>query len=193
MKDLGPITDKQAARLRTWARDGFVVFHVGTAQDSVDPAAMALEQAFAGVVPRALFRCPALATVPMGWVPEITPHPAAALDLQRLSPAVETLLHAPMIVRFLTQVLGAPPVFTASEGMLRPIAPLPRPGQIGLLIGLDDPPSPQSSWSGLAGNPPVTLQHGDVLAWRSDLAIEPPVLTGLTRCRTIAAWAEARV
>lgn len=150
--DLGRITDKQAERLRSWVRDGYVVFSLGTATDRVDPAALAVEQVFAGAVPGALFRCPALAADPVEWAPELTPNPAVALDIHYLSKAVRSLILAPMVVRFLTELFDSPLRIATSEGVLRPIARPPHQDSAlighsaqrlfaGLWFGLDDPPS----------------------------------------------------
>ncbi len=150
--DLGRITVRQADRLRSWVRNGFVVLDLTTASDCLMPAALALEQIFAGAVPDTVFRCPAMGADPMGWVPELTPHPAAALDVHHLSKAVRSLILAPPVAGFLMQLFDSPLHVTASEGVLRPILRLPRQDSalmghsaqrlfVGIWFGLDDPPS----------------------------------------------------
>jgi hypothetical protein len=150
--DLGRITDRQAERLRSWVRDGYVVFDLGTAGDRFGPALLALEQIFAGIVPGALFRCPALGPDPMEWVPELTPSPTAALDVHFLSKALRTLILSVPVARFLTELFDSPLSIVASEGVLRPILRLPRQDSASfghtaqrqcatLWFGLDDPPN----------------------------------------------------
>ena len=201
--DLGRITDKQAERLRTWARDGFVVFDLGTATDRFAPAAMALEQTFAGVMPGALFRCPALGADPMAWVPELTPHPAAALDIHYVSQAVRSLILAPMVVRFLTEVFDSPLRITASEGVLRPIARPPHRDSgrfVGLWFGLDDVPTGEAMhvYPGSHRRPklvreplvrePLAPKPGSVVVWHPDTVWETASLIGLDVRRGIRTW-----
>lgn len=148
--DLGRITDKQAERLRTWVRDGYVVIDLDTATDRCAPAALALEQIFAGIVPGALFRCPTLGDGIRSWEPELTPLPAAALDIHHLSGAIRSMILAPIVTRFLTELFDSPLRVTGTEGMLRPIAHAPsqdssllghtsQRGFAGMWFGLDDP------------------------------------------------------
>ena len=151
--DLGRVTDRQADRLRDWVRDGFVILDLGTSSDRLPPAALALERAFAGTFPDALFRCPDLGPDPMAWVPELPPNPAAILDIHLLSGAIRALMLAPPIVGFLTALFDSPLLMTASEGVLRPIVRPPRQDSAlmahssqrlfaGLWCGLDDPARP---------------------------------------------------
>ncbi len=148
--DLGRITDKQAERLRTWVRDGYVTIDLGTATDRLAPAALALDQTFAGIIPDARFRCPSLADGPLPWAPELTPLPAAALDIHHLSGAIRALILAPIVTRFLTELFDSPLRVTGTEGMLRPIARAPfqdssfaphtsQRGFAGVWFGLDEP------------------------------------------------------
>ena len=150
--DLARITDRQAERLRSWVRDGYVVIDLGTATDRQAPAALALEQIFAGAAEGALFRCPALGSESMSWVPELTPNPAAALDIHYLSRAARALILAPPVVRFLTELFDSPLLIAGSEGVLRPNASPPHQDSAliahstqrqfaGLWFGLDDPPA----------------------------------------------------
>lgn len=150
--DLGRITDKQAERLRSWVRDGYVVLDLGTAHDRVDPAALALEQMFSGVMPGALFRCPALGGEAVEFVPELTPKPAVVLDAHYLSRAVRSLILAAPVARFLTELFDSPLRIGASEGALRPIGIPPHQDSAlsghssqrlfaGVWAGLDDPPA----------------------------------------------------
>ena len=147
--DLGRITDKQADRLRSWVQNGFAVLELGTSQDRLAPAKLALEQLFAGTVPDTLFRCPALGPDPMVWAPELTPNPAAVLDPHMLSKAIRSLILAAPIAGFLTELFDSPLTVTATEGVLRPIPRLPQrdsasfghsaqPQSAALWIGLDD-------------------------------------------------------
>ena len=148
--DLSRITDRQAERLRSWARDGYAVLDLATASDRLAPARLALEQIFAGTVPGAMFQCPALGVDPMEWVPELTPNAAAALDVHFLSKAVRSLILSIPVARFLTELFDSPLSIVASEGVLRPILRLPRQDSalLGhsaqrrcatLWFGLDDP------------------------------------------------------
>lgn len=147
--DLGRINDRQADRLKSWVRDGYVVLDLGTASDRLAPAALALEQIFAGARDSALFDCPALGPEHLAWQPELTPNPAHALDVHHLSKAIRSLLRARPVSAFLTELFDSPVLITATEGMLRPIARLP--GQdssrfghsaqrqfVGLWFGLDE-------------------------------------------------------
>ncbi len=148
--DLGRITDKQAERLRTWVREGYVTIDLGTATDCLAPAALGLDQIFAGIIPAARFLCPTLGDRPLPWVPELTPLPAAALDIHHLSGAIRSLILAPIVTRFLTELFDSPLRITATQGMLRPIARAPHQesslaghtsqrGFAGVWFGLDDP------------------------------------------------------
>jgi hypothetical protein len=148
--DLGRITDKQAERLRTWIRDGYVTIDLGTGTDRLAPAALALDQTFAGIIPAARFRCPALGDGLLPWTPELTPLPAAALDIHHLSGAIRSLILAPIVTRFLTELFDSPLRVTGTEGLLRPIARAPHQdssraghtsqrGFAGVWFGLDDP------------------------------------------------------
>lgn len=148
--DLRRITDRQADRLRSWVRDGYVVLDLTTSTDQLAPAALALQQTFAGAVPGALFRCPSLEAEPMEWAPEVTPNPAAALDIHYLSKPVRSLILAPPVAAFLTELFDSPLTITASEGVLRPVARLPLQDSallghsaqrsfVGLWFGMDDP------------------------------------------------------
>ena len=149
---LGRITDRQADRLRSWVRDGYVVLDLTTTTDRLAPAALAVEQAFAGALPGTLFRCPSMGADPMAWVPELTPEPSAALDIHFQSKAVRSLILAPPVAAFLTELFDSPLLITASEGFLRPVQRLPRQDSAlmghsaqrlvaGLWFGLDDPPA----------------------------------------------------
>jgi len=124
--DLGRITDRQADRLRSWVRDGYVTIDIGTAGDRIKPAALALEQAFAGTFPDARFRCPDLGADPVAWDPILTPHAAAVLDIHALSSAVRRLMLAPLASGFLTELFDSPLTIERSEGMLRPVPQPPR-------------------------------------------------------------------
>lgn len=124
--DLGRIADRQADRLRSWVQNGFAVLELGTSQDRLAPAKLALEQLFAGMVPDTLFRCPVLGPDPMAWVPELTPNPAAVLDPHMLSKAIRSLILAAPIAGFLTELFDSPLTVTATEGVLRPISRLPQ-------------------------------------------------------------------
>ena len=148
--DLGRITDRMADRLRAWVRDGYVVVELGTADDRAAPAALALEQAFAGTFPNARFRCPALGGDPLDWVPELPPNPAAVLDIHMLSQAIRRLILAPPVSKFVTALFDSPLLLGRSEGSLRPIPSPPRQDSAtvghtsprlfaGLWVGLDDP------------------------------------------------------
>ena len=187
----GQLTDRQADRLRGWARDGYAVVDLGGAADRIAPAALDLERAFAGAFPDLLFTCPALGAAPVRWVPELTPHPAAALAIHAVAPAVQALIAVPPISRFLTQILGRPERLFGSEACLRPIAHRPRSGRglVTLWIALDREPAalgtplvwPGSHHGGSDCEPiALTPPSGSVVFWHPDLlraATPVPVLT----------------
>jgi hypothetical protein len=196
--DAGALTDRQAERLRTWICDGYVVLDLGTASDRLAPARIAVEQVFAGVVREVRFRCPPLSDVPVQWVPEVTPHPASALDAHLCSDALRSLILAPPVVLFLSQVFDAEPRIVASEAALRPIGHAARRGpadRIGVMIGLDDPPvdavmrvrpgshrdSPTAGWV------PLTPDFGSVVVWHAGLLHMVEPLSGFAIRRTVSA------
>ena len=183
--DLGRITDRQAERLRCWVRDGYAIVDLGTATDRLVPAALALEQVFAGVTDGALFACPALGAGPRAWVPELTPHPSAVLDIHYLSRAVRALILAHPVARFLTELFDGPVLIAASTGVLRPLVQDAPCQGVGLWFGLDDP-----LMGGTLGKEqrPVAPPHGSVVVWRSDLVFEPAGVSGLAVNRGIRAW-----
>ncbi len=134
----GELTGRQAERLRDWVRDRRIILPLGTSADRIGPAARGLDQAFAGAFPALLFVCPRLGPAPSPWVPELVPHPAAVLAPQTAVPAIQALLDAPPVQRFLAQLFEAPPRLMHCRGYLRPRPdPAPAPNPVIVWFDLD--------------------------------------------------------
>ena len=203
--DIGRLTDRQADRLRSWVRDGYVVLDLTTSTDRFAPAALALEQIFAGAVPGSLFRCPSLSVDPLEWVPELTPNPATMLDIHYLSKAVRSLILAPPVTGFLTELFDSPLTITASEGELRPVGRLLRQDSTlfghsaqrlfaGLWFGMDEPPAgetlqvypgshrlPDFRYAGRHKSAEEARRMGENDASKQDIAISDLMLTAIRR------------
>ncbi len=116
---LGRLSERQAALLQGWVRDGFIAL-----KDPFDPRALAaaaldLERCFAGACPDLLFSCGAVALGPVHWQPEINPYPAAALDIHYVSHAVRSLLFAAPVAEVLGLLFDTPALLAHSRGVLR--------------------------------------------------------------------------
>lgn len=115
----GRLTDRQAAMVRCWQRDGFLRLDRPAPRDRLEPAALDLERLFAGVRPALPFDCPALAAAPMSWQAEIAPHPAAALDPHAVSAPIRSLILDDPLAEFLPLLLEDRILLAASRGFLR--------------------------------------------------------------------------
>lgn len=120
--DLGRINRTEAALLRIFAREGIAALDRPFDREQADAADLAVEQAFTGLFPDLLFACPALDTGPMRWRPELTPHPAAALDPHMVSGAIRDVLLDKAVTDFLTLLFDARPRLFASQAYLRQAA-----------------------------------------------------------------------
>lgn len=119
---LGSLSERQAALLHGWVRDGFIVLADPFDPHALAAAALDLERAFAGACPDLLFSCGAVALEPVHWQPEINPYPAAALDLHFMSRAVRELLFAEPLAEMLGLLFDSPALLAHSRGTLREAA-----------------------------------------------------------------------
>jgi hypothetical protein len=98
--DLGVISAGQAALLRQWITQGYVVLKRAIADNVLDPACEELERAYGGLMPDLRFAIHGVGqSVP--WSAEARTNPAKALDLHWHSAAVRDLIFAPAILDFL--------------------------------------------------------------------------------------------
>lgn len=97
-RELGRITDAQAALLRDWVRDGYVILRQAIPPDLADRAAEELRRAYAGEIPELRFECHAVGGYrPMPWDKAVLEQPAKALDLHWWSPVIRDLIFAPAV------------------------------------------------------------------------------------------------
>jgi hypothetical protein len=130
----GRLTDRQAAMLRSWRQDGFLVLDRLAPRDRLDPAALDLERCSAGAFPNLRFDCPALSGDPIPWQAAIAPNPASVLDLHEASAAVRNLMLGDPLAEFLKLLLQARTRLIASRGFLRPPVGDCRPDTAGCLL-----------------------------------------------------------
>jgi hypothetical protein len=129
-EETGRFTDRQATMLRRWHRDGYLVLDRPATRDRLDAAALDIERIFTGACPGVLFDCPALSTQPLPWQAEITPQPAAALDVHYVSEALRALILGDPLREFLSLLFGTGTLLAASRGFLRQPVGVPRPTSV---------------------------------------------------------------
>lgn len=202
----GRLTDRQAALLRNWQRDGFLRLDRPAPRDRLEPAALDLERLFAGVRPALQFNCPALVAGPMPWQAAIAPHPAVALDPHAVSAPIRSLILDDPFAEFLHLLLEDRVLLAASRGFLRePVAEPQRSAArfggsgpnrcVTLRIALQDgaglavwPASHRRPARTPADPPlPLSLSRGEAVLLHPDLLHAPIALPALATARGIAA------
>jgi Phytanoyl-CoA dioxygenase (PhyH) len=117
--DIGQITERQAAKLRFWMQNGYVILEGAIPPSLVDKAALDLDRAYAGGFPDLNFECHAVARDHIKWQPELNPHPAKALDIHHFSPAIRDLMFADAIAEFLGLIFESKAFASQTLGFLR--------------------------------------------------------------------------
>jgi ectoine hydroxylase-related dioxygenase (phytanoyl-CoA dioxygenase family) len=117
--EIGAITAKQADRLRFWMKNGYVILERAIPASIIDAAARDLDRAYAGCFPDLKFECHAVAPGHIAWRREINPHPAKALDIHHVSPAIRNLIFADRIAEFLGLIFEAKTLVSQTLGFLR--------------------------------------------------------------------------
>ena len=98
--DLGWITPAEAAQLRHWITQGYVVIPQAIPEAILDAAQADLELAYGGGIPEMRFAIHGVGQN-VAWVPEARVNPAKALDLHWHSEATRDLIFAPGVLAFL--------------------------------------------------------------------------------------------
>jgi hypothetical protein len=119
-------TDRQAAMLRRWRQDGFVVLDRPAEHARSAAAALDIERIFADGCPGMLFECPARSKQPLPWQAETVPHPAAALDVHYVSEPLRALILGDPMRELLSLLFGTGTLLAASRGYLRQPVGVPR-------------------------------------------------------------------
>jgi hypothetical protein len=117
--DLGRITRRQAAMLRTFVLEGIAAFDRSFEADQERDAALVVAQAFTGLFPDLMFAPMDPEAKPEPWRPELTERPVAALDPHMVSGKIRALLLDKTVTDFLSLLFDAPPKLTASRADLR--------------------------------------------------------------------------
>lgn len=103
--ELGRISSEQAAQLRDWITNGYIILPQALPSGIVDRAAEELQRGYGGDIPGLLFECPKLGGyTPIAWDQAVMKNPAKALDLHWLSEPVRDLIFAEPIRAFLELV-----------------------------------------------------------------------------------------
>ena len=117
--EVGQITEAQAAQLRFWITNGYVILPDAVPAKLADRALRDLDRAYAGGFPDLLFECGAKAPGHMGWDASLNALPAKALDLHYFSKAVRELMFAPAITGFLGLIFESHAFASQSLAFLR--------------------------------------------------------------------------
>lgn len=115
------LTDRQAALLRQWNRDGLLVLDRRVPKERVVAARQALERAFAGLDEAARFDQPGEAA-PQGWTMELPFRPCALIDPHQRARAVRQALLDDVPSEIPRLLLDGRLLIGASHAMLRPPA-----------------------------------------------------------------------
>jgi hypothetical protein len=113
-QEIGMITEEEAAQLRSFISDGYVVLKAAVAPDILDRAEAEVEAAYAGKYRELLFECPAVARDPEPWREGLKAHPAKAIDLHIFSQEIRDLIFNAPLLRFLHLLFERPPLATQS-------------------------------------------------------------------------------
>lgn len=143
----GRITDRQAAMLRRWRQDGYLLLDRPASRDRWEPAALDLERLFGGALPELPVHCPALAPAPSPWSAEIAPNPADALDVHHLSAPVRALILGDPLAEFLKLLFEERALLAATRGFLRP--PIVPPRRASARFGCSIPGRFIATWLAL--------------------------------------------
>lgn len=117
--ELGRIDQRQAELLRMFARDGYVVLEQAIPADLIEAARQALDHAFSGGINNLQFECHAVAPGHIAWRPEITRHPAKALDIHHFSSTIRQLILNDKITEFLGLIFDSKAFVSQTLGFLR--------------------------------------------------------------------------
>ena len=117
--DLGRINQRDAARLRRFALDGFVELDRDFDRETHVAAALAVDLAFTGMGPELVFAAPDFDAAPVPWRPELTAGTAWLLDPHMVSGAIRRVVLDRSIADFLALLFDARPCLTATRATLR--------------------------------------------------------------------------
>jgi len=117
--EIGQITERQAEQLRFWIQNGYVILEKAVPVCVIDQAARDLDRAYAGGFPELKFECNAVAPEHIHWQPELSDHPAKALDIHHFSPAIRSLMFADAIAEFLGLIFESRAFASQTLGFLR--------------------------------------------------------------------------
>lgn len=116
--DLGKLTSPEAALLRRWVMDGYVILRGAVPEKLLAPAAAYLKRAYSGGYPELRFDIDGIGrSVP--WAAAALDSPAKALDLHWHSAAVRKAMFAPAIVEFLHLIFERRALASHSLGFWR--------------------------------------------------------------------------
>ena len=99
--EIGQIDEAQAAQLRFWIANGYVILPGAIDAKLVDRARRELDRAYAGGFDDLLFECGAKGPGHMRWDASLNALPAKALDLHFFSRPIREVMFAPAITGFL--------------------------------------------------------------------------------------------
>jgi phytanoyl-CoA hydroxylase len=117
--EIGQITDAQAALLRHWIRDGYVVLEQAIPAALIDAAERDLDKAFAGGFPDMRFECHKVGAGLIPWKKEILGHAGKAIDIHHFSKACRNVMFADAISEFFGLIFESRAFATQTLGFLR--------------------------------------------------------------------------
>lgn len=115
---LGWIDEAEAAQLRAWIADGFVVLPNAVPEETLQRALDDLDTAFRGEIEGQTYYAEGLG-YPRPWSPGFETGAVKAINIHERSPALLDAAFSPTILRFLHLVFERPPMATQSLGFLR--------------------------------------------------------------------------
>jgi ectoine hydroxylase-related dioxygenase (phytanoyl-CoA dioxygenase family) len=118
-REIGRITDADAAALHQFREQGFVILRSAIDAALIDAALGELDRAYRGEISRARFECPTLAPTPIAWHEATRVHPAKVLDLHWWSAPIRRLAFAPAVRQFLELIFERRIMATQTLGFLR--------------------------------------------------------------------------
>jgi hypothetical protein len=115
---IGQINTDQAALLRQWITQGYVVLPTRIPGEILDRAEAELDRAYHGGMPHLRFAVHGEAENST-WVDGVLTRPAKALDLHWFSPDIRDLIFAEPVVAFLHLIFERPPLASQTLGFWR--------------------------------------------------------------------------
>lgn len=117
--EIGHITEDEAALLRRFREDGYVILNSAIEPALLKKAKEALERAYEGGYENLKFECNSITRDHIAWRDEINGYPSKALDIHMFSADLRNLMFADQVRRFLNILFECQPYASQSLGFLR--------------------------------------------------------------------------